>query len=116
MKVLLDSCIAGSVAAELTAAGHEVECVADWPRDPGDEHILAAAEQVGQIIVTLDKDFGELAVVRGRRHAGIIRLVGFRAHQQAAAAVVVLAKYGDELSASSIVTADPGRTRVRPRE
>jgi hypothetical protein len=40
VKVLLDSCIAGSVAAELTAAGHEVECVVDWPRsivtaDPG---------------------------------------------------------------------------------
>jgi predicted nuclease of predicted toxin-antitoxin system len=116
VKVLLDSCIAGSVTAELTAAGHEVECVADWPRDPGDEQILAAADRAGQVVVTLDKDFGELAVVRGRRHAGLIRLVGFRAHQQAAAAVAVLAKYGDELSAAAIVTADPGRTRVRPRQ
>jgi len=30
VKVLLDRCVAGSVCAEPTAAGHDVECVADW--------------------------------------------------------------------------------------
>ncbi len=114
MKVLLDSCIAGSVAAELSAAGHDVECVADWPRDPGDERILAAARLAGQVVITLDKDFGELAVVRGHAHAGLIRLVGFRASDQAHVAVAVLARYANELAEASIVTADPNRTRVRP--
>ena len=114
MKVLVDSCVAASVAPALTAAGHHVECVAEWSHDPGDEVILATAHQAGQVVITLDKDFGELAVVRGRPHAGLVRLVGFRAGDQAAAAVAVLARYEAELTASSIVTADPGRTRVRP--
>ena len=50
MKVLLDSCVAGLVAVELTAAGHDVECVADWPRGPGDQAILARAHQAGQVV------------------------------------------------------------------
>lgn len=115
MKLLLDSCVAASVAPALAEAGHEVECVADWVRDPGDEAILAKAHEAGQVVITLDKDFGELAVVHGRPHTGLMRLVGFRAADQAPAAVAVLAKYGEELSASSIVTAEPGRTRVRAR-
>ena len=31
--------------------------------DPGDEEILATAYAEGRILITLDKDFGELAVV-----------------------------------------------------
>lgn len=114
MKVLLDSCVAAAAAVALADAGHQVECVADWPRDPGDETILVTAHQAGQVVITLDKDFGELAVVRSRPHAGLVRLVGFRAAEQGAAAVAVLARYQSELMAASIVTADPGRTRVRP--
>lgn len=114
MRVLLDSSVAGSAAAALTAAGHEVERVADWIRDPGDEAILASAHSAGQVVITFDKDFGELAVVRGHPHAGIVRLAGFRAGEQGAAAVATLAKYESQLAAGAIVTADPGRTRVRP--
>ena len=33
---------------------------------------------------TLDKDFGELAVLDGRPHCGIVRLVGIKAEAQAA--------------------------------
>jgi predicted nuclease of predicted toxin-antitoxin system len=29
-----------------------------------------------RVLVTLDKDFGELAIMKGAPHAGIIRLVG----------------------------------------
>ncbi len=114
MKVLLDSCVAASVAHALAKAGHAVERVTDWPRDPGDETILARAHAAGQVVVTLDKDFGELTVVHRRPHAGIVRLVGFRARDQAAAAVAVLARYEAELSAQALVTAEPRRTRIRP--
>ena len=85
MRVLIDSCVAGSVASALAAAGHEVECVADWPADPGDPAVLAHAYSGGAVVLTLDKDFGELAVVRGQAHSGIVRLVGFTSAQQATA-------------------------------
>lgn len=114
MKVLIDSCVAGSVAPALVSAGHQIECVTDRPADPGDAAILAHAKSTGQVVVTLDKDFGELAVVRGHAHAGIVRLAGFRAGQQAAACVAVLSRYPVELNDGAIVTAGPSRTRVRP--
>ena len=113
MKVLIDSCVAGSVPVALAAAGHEVECVADWPADPGDAAILTHAWNAGQVVLTLDKDFGELAIVREQLHAGIVRLVGFTTSQQATSSVAVLNHYADELSRGALVTAELGRTRVR---
>lgn len=116
MKVLIDSCMAGSVSTALAEAGHDVECVVDWPKDPGDAAVLSHAQNTGQVVLTLDKDFGELIVVRGQPHSGVIRLVGFTAAQQAAAAVAVLSRYAEELIRGSLITAEPSRTRVRPRD
>ena len=115
MRVLIDGCVAGSVASALAAAGHQVECVADWPADPGDPAVLAHAHNAGQIGLTLDKDFGELVVVRGQAHSGIVRLVGFTTSQQAIVSVAVFSHYADELSRGALVTAEPGCTRVRPQ-
>ena len=40
------------------------------------EAILGLPSQGGRILSsTLDKDFGELAIVRGASHAGIVRIV-----------------------------------------
>lgn len=114
MKVLLDGCVWGGAGETLRTAGHEVESVARWLGDPGDDEILVYAFQHGQVLVTLDKDFGELAVVHQRPHLGIIRLVSLRAQDQGSAAVMTLAKYGQELAKGAIVTVEPGRVRVRP--
>ena len=65
MKVLIDSCMAGSVSTALAEAGHDVECVVDWPKDPGDAAVLSHAQNTGQVVLTLDKDFGELIVRAG---------------------------------------------------
>jgi predicted nuclease of predicted toxin-antitoxin system len=64
--------------------------------------------------VTLDKDFDAMAVVRGLPHHGIVRLVDFSARQQAVVCLDVLRRHGDELLAGAIVTAEPGRLRIRP--
>jgi predicted nuclease of predicted toxin-antitoxin system len=114
VKVLVDACVGRSVATALAHAGHEVERVADWPGDPGDARILAHALAAGQVVVTLDKDFGELAVVRRQAHAGIVRLVGFSTARQASVALAALARYADDLRRGAVVTVEPGRTRVRP--
>jgi predicted nuclease of predicted toxin-antitoxin system len=113
VKILVDACVAGSAAPALRDAGHVVESVTDWPADPGDAVVLAHAASSEQIVLTLDKDFGELAIVRGLPHAGIIRLVDCPAAQQGQRAVAVIAMYADELRQGAIVTAEPGRTRVR---
>jgi predicted nuclease of predicted toxin-antitoxin system len=113
MRILLDSCVWGKARAELQAAGHDVVWCGDWPRDPGDEEILARAYEQGRVLVTLDKDFGELAVARGASHSGILRLVNISARQQAAVCLRVFAVHGSELEAGAIVIAEPGRLRIR---
>jgi predicted nuclease of predicted toxin-antitoxin system len=45
------------------------------PPDPGDEAVLGIAFDEGRVLITLDKDFGELAIVYGKPHCRIIRLV-----------------------------------------
>ena len=42
---------------------------------------LAKAHYEGRILVTLDKDFGELAIVKGKPHSEILRLVNLSARQ-----------------------------------
>ena len=113
MKILIDACVAGSAVAALRDAGHAVESVADWAADPGDAVILEHAIAHEQVVVTLDKDFGELAIVRHLPHSGIVRLVNGAASQQGERALGVLTRYADELQRGAIVTAEPGRTRVR---
>lgn len=114
MKVLLDTCVATSAKAVLREAGHEVDHVGNWPEDPGDAAVLAYAAEHGFVVITLDKDFGELAVIRGHAHRGIVRLVDVQSSQQGAVAAAVLAHYGQALADGAIVTAEPTRTRIRP--
>jgi predicted nuclease of predicted toxin-antitoxin system len=114
MKILLDTCIWYGVRDGLISAGYDVIWTGDWSEDPGDEQILAAARNQGRILVTLDKDFGELAIVRGLPHCGIVRLVNLNTKQQIAVCLQVLSRYGQELEAGAIVTAELGRVRIRP--
>ena len=113
MKVLLDSCIWPGARDRIAAAGHEVDWVGAWDADPGDEEILARAFANRQVIVTLDKDFGELAVAFGRAQAGIVRLVDVRHTEQGALCIQLLELHGAELAQGAIVTAEPGRVRIR---
>jgi predicted nuclease of predicted toxin-antitoxin system len=99
MKLLLDTCVWGKAAA-----------------DPGDDAILASAFAEDRVLVTLDKDFGELAIFRGKPHHGIVRIVNFPARRQAEVCLAVLAAHGDELLKGAIATAEPGRVRIRPAD
>jgi len=114
MLVLLDACVWGGAQEALYEHGHDVEWIGDLPEDPGDEAVLAQAWDQKRVLVTLDKDFGELAIVRRLPHAGIIRLVGIRAARQGSLCVSLLATYAGELASGAIITAEPGRVRVRP--
>ncbi|HOZ46312.1 MAG TPA: DUF5615 family PIN-like protein [Candidatus Hydrogenedentes bacterium] len=116
MKLLLDACVWGGAKAVLRDAGHEVVWAGDWDRDPGDDEILAQAYCENRVLITLDKDFGELAIVRRRPHAGILRLVGFSGREQGAVCLRVLATHGAALESAAIVTVDRRRIRVRPLE
>jgi predicted nuclease of predicted toxin-antitoxin system len=116
MKLLLDSCMSAATRPALEAAGHDVICAAEWPSDPGDDEILMRAAAEGRVLITLDRDFGELAVAGRARHAGILRIVKMPFREHARAILQVIDAHSAALVAGAIITASAGRLRIRSPE
>lgn len=114
MKVLLDTCVWGGAVSDLRSAGHDAVWSGDWEKDPGDEEILARAHSEHRVLVTLDKDLGELAIVHRTPHSGIIRLVDFPARLHGLVCLKIISRYGEELLSGAIITADSRKIRIRP--
>ena len=114
MRVLADTCVHGGLVAHLRDRGHDVESTAEWPADPGDAEILAHAHAQGRVLLTFDKDFGELAVALGHPHGGIVRVLAMTLDQMKVRCEAALAAHQVELEAGGIVTIELGRTRIRP--
>jgi predicted nuclease of predicted toxin-antitoxin system len=75
MRFLLDENAEYRIAAFLTALGHDVTTIAhDYTSGLGDEAVLAVARQENRILITNDRDFGELIIQRQLAHAGVILL------------------------------------------
>jgi predicted nuclease of predicted toxin-antitoxin system len=112
-RILLDTCVWGGALEPLRRFGHDVVWSGSWEKDPGDQEILTTAHEENRILVTLDKDFGELAVFRQIPHSGIVRLSGFQTSEMAAAIHHILDTHERELLAGAVISADPIRLRIR---
>ena len=73
MRFLVDECTGPGVAIWLGQQGYEVFSVYDQAQGAADDALLLKAFSEGWILVTNDKDFGEM-VYRERRHQGVIFL------------------------------------------
>lgn len=114
MKVLLDTCVWGGAVATLAAAGHDVCWIGDLDTDPGDETVMRIAYEERRVLVTLDKDFGELAIVYGKPHCGIVRLVGIPGRQQGEYCQTILQRFEADLLGGAILSVTTDRVRIRP--
>ena len=75
LRLLLDQMIDDDVAADLRAEGHDVCTVGKLGMARADDaKILEVAIQQHRILVTLDDDFGDWAVLPLTRHPGVIRI------------------------------------------
>jgi predicted nuclease of predicted toxin-antitoxin system len=74
MRFLIDECTGPAVARWLREQAHEVFSVFDEARGMDDEEILRKAHSGDWILITNDKDFGELVHREGRPHCGIVLL------------------------------------------
>jgi predicted nuclease of predicted toxin-antitoxin system len=104
------------VATELRREGLDVVDTTDVDPFASDSEVLALAYAEQRVLVTLDKDFGELVIVRAQAHCGVIRLVGFSAQEQASVLLKLVDTLGEEILGGGLVVASPERTRVRPRD
>lgn len=86
--------------------------------DPGtdDDEVLSQAFSTGAVLVTADKDFGELVFRLGQASNGVflLRLAGLSPDAKAAVVADVFARHGEEFpSAFSVIS--PGAVRIRSR-
>lgn len=86
----------------------------DWGSDPGDSRILSLAHREQRVLVALDEDSGEPAIVGGQPRSGIVRLAGFAACRQRDVICGRLRRYGAVLREGATVTAGTERVRIRP--
>jgi predicted nuclease of predicted toxin-antitoxin system len=114
VRFLLDVCAASrSLTAFLRHNGHDVLSAADLAASLPDDSLLALALKEGRILVTQDKDFGELAFVHKSSHGPVVRLVDMTVDQQVAAIEELLRDHADELVGQTIVVISADRTRIR---
>lgn len=74
MRFLVDECTGPGVASWLVDHGHDVFSVYDQARGMRDEQIIRKALIEDWILVSNDKDFGEMVYRDGRLHRGVILL------------------------------------------
>jgi len=73
LKFLLDENVEYQLAAFLTSEGHDVTTIVqDYTRSLDDREVLNLAQTEGRILVTNDRDFGELIFNQQLPHAGVI--------------------------------------------
>ncbi len=114
-KILADECVHLPIVKALRAAGHDVLLVKDICPGCKDDEVLHIAGEQDRILLTRDKDFGELIIRLQKKVPGIIRynLLGMPFDRQAQYIVSAL-KNAPKPLAGHITTVEPGRVRQRP--
>ncbi|MGY0573825.1 DUF5615 family PIN-like protein [Bradyrhizobium sp. RDM12] len=74
MRWLADECVTVSLVRELRGAGHDVLYIAEFAASLSDMELIALASREGRLLLTADKDFGELVFRRGQAVPGLARI------------------------------------------
>jgi predicted nuclease of predicted toxin-antitoxin system len=115
MRMLANENVSSTVIQSLRDSGHDVLSVKESMRSAADEAILARAQAESRLLVTHDKDFGELAFRLGvPAECGVIllRLSGTSSGADNLRAIEAIASRDDWTGHFSVVTDD--RIRMRP--
>lgn len=116
MNFVADESVDQPIVTHLREAGHTVLAIIEMEPSISDQAVLEIANQQGMVLLTGDKDFGEL-VFRDRHYAfGIvlIRLAGLAAAAKAEVVTSVIKEHGDKL-AHSFTVISSNNVRIRSR-
>ena len=116
MKFLADECVDRQIVDRLGQEGHEVLYVAEMKPGIADEEVLNLANQEKSILLTADKDFGELIFRQGKIAKGVIlvRLAGLSPGVKAEVVTDAIKDHaGELLQAFSVIT--PVTVRIREK-
>lgn len=108
MRFLVDECTGPKVADWLKSLGHEVYSVFDESQGASDDDILTKAVNEDWILITNDKDFGELIFRERRPHKGVIflRLTDERSANKISVLSNVLDNHASKISKQFVTVAE----------
>ena len=109
MNLLADEGVDRPVVERLRQDGHDVLYVAESSPSVSDEEVLEQANSRSAVLLTADKDFGELVFRQGLVHSGVVLL------RLAGLASVTKAELVAEVGRIRPADAAPRRPRARPR-
>lgn len=114
MNFVADEGVDRPVVDRLRQKGYEVLYIAEMAPGISDEQVLNRANDRGAMLLTADKDFGELVYRQQRLMSGVIliRLAGLTPNRKAAIVVDAINEHAPELSGSFTVIT-PGMVRIR---
>jgi predicted nuclease of predicted toxin-antitoxin system len=113
MRFLADESCDFSVVRALRSAEHDVVAIAEVSPRADDDDVRERAVRDERILVTEDKDFGQLVYASMRRTGGVI-FIRFpaRARRELAQMVVDLVRERGERLVGSFTVIQPGRIRT----
>lgn len=114
MKLIADEGVERQIVQQLRETGHEVFYAAESSPGVSDEWLLGSALGAEALLLTNDKDFGELVYRQKRLTHGVVllRLAGLPNSSKAKLVCTSVAKHGGEMLGSFTVIS-PGSVRVR---
>jgi predicted nuclease of predicted toxin-antitoxin system len=115
VKWLADENIQGEIVGRLRAPGEDVVSVGALDLSAADPIVVGHAQAHGRILLTADKDFGELVVRQGMQIPGVVllRLHGLPLAERADILLAAIDLFGDRLLGNFSVI-HRARIRVRP--
>ena len=114
MKFLLDVCVASNVLYKtLNDLGYDVLSARDGYASASDLALLDLAYREERVLVTEDKDFGELVFSLRLPHPCIVRFDGLAATEEAIAIRNLIEHHGSAMQQGTIIVVSENRVRIR---
>ena len=114
LRFLIDESTGHAVAMHLRQHGYDALAVSDVMPQADDDSILRFAVTERRVLITNDKDFGEIVYRRRQQHCGILllRLADVSAVAKKRAALSAIEQYGEQLiDAFCVATEQKSRLR-----
>lgn len=116
MKFLADENIGLAVVTPLRKLGFDIQSIIEIQPGASDTQVLSLANKDSRILITTDKDFGELVYAQKLAHAGVIllRLRDESSANKLKVLKTVLGKHTEELKKSFTVATDSKIRIIKP--
>ncbi len=114
MNFVADEGVDQQIVMALREKGYNVLYIAELTAGATDDLVLQLANEQSRILMTRDKDFGELVYRDKKVHSGIIlnRLYTLKSDKKAELVTKIIEEFGEELIGSFTVI-QPGKIRIR---